>query len=81
MEIIIIICVIIVLDIAFALVGLAWAVILMPIYIAFAILKKFFIPIAVIAVVLTALFVTLGAAFGVFLFLLLMLFIANSVTD
>ena len=69
------------LSILFGIVGLAWTILLLVIHGILYILKHFFIFIVAIAVILTAILESLGAAFGVFIFLVLMLIVANSIFE
>ena len=61
--------------------GLAWTILLLVIHGILYILKHFFVFIVAIAVILTAILESLGAAFGVFIFLVLLLIVANSVIE
>jgi len=72
---------IVALSILFGIVGLAWTILLLVIHGILYILKHFFIFIVAIAVILTAILESLGAAFGVFIFLVLMLIVANSIFE
>lgn len=69
------------LSILFGIAGLAWTILLLVIHGILYILKHFFVFIVAIAVILTAILESLGAAFGVFIFLVLLLIVANSVIE